>query len=365
MRFRKLTVILLALLLLVSLIPAACATDTSMSFAFILTGSGSGLKAGDTFDVSFTLTRIDKAESWQMYAWQTEIAFDNSAFELVEGSIKAAEGVGSSYHVGALENKVYFNDFSFSAAGDEYPASLEAGSFTLRVKDSGKGAYAVRNTNYLVSTKGGADSYSCGTRDLTVTLPGSGKSASEIFTDVPSGAWFEDAVDFVVRRGLFNGTGEDTFSPADGMTRAMLVTVLWRLEGKPQVSAENRFTDVPSGTWFTDAVRWANAQGIVTGYDEKTFGPNDLVTRQQIAAILYRYASARGYASAEPASLTEYTDRGEIASWAFPAMRWANAAGLITGRTADTLAPNGTANRAEVATIFMRLCESIISGGTK
>ena len=143
----------------------------------------------------------------------------------------------------------------------------------------------------------------------------------------------------------------------------MLVTVLWRLAGSPEVSAASKFTDVQPGAWYSDAVSWANERGIVTGYDEKTFGTNDSVTRQQMATILYRYAQSRGIAGTKTGDLAGFTDRGEVASWASDAMAWANGTGLITGRTESTLAPNGTANRAEVATIFMRFCNNVLIGG--
>ena len=230
------------------------------------------------------------------------------------------------------------------------------------MKDAGDGTYTVRSTNSRVSTQGGREACALKAADVTLTLAGTGMRPSERFGDVPAGAWYSDAVDFVVRRGLFSGTGEDTFSPEANMTRAMLVTVLWRWEGKPQTDAENRFRDVKSGAWYTDAVRWASAQGIVTGYDEQTFGPDDSVTRQQMAAILCRWAGSRGYATGESGELSGYRDKDEIAPWALTAMGWACGAGLITGRTADTLSPNGTATRAEVATVFTRLCR-IITGG--
>ena len=365
MKFKKLIALLLTLVMLLA-IPgaAALATDNSQSFEIALTSDKSGeLKAGDEMSVTCTLRRTDKTESWQMYAWQTEIAFDNSVFELVEGSVSPASGVGSSVHPGVLVDKVYFNAYSFSASGEEYPAEFTAGTFTLRVKNSGGGNYEVKSTNYHVSTKGGADHYAIAAKDLTVSVKGDPALSAARFKDIPSGAWYSDAVSFVVSHGLFNGTGEDTFSPSSDMTRAMLVTVLWRLAGSPEVSAASKFTDVQPGAWYSGAVSWANERGIVTGYDEKTFGTNDSVTRQQMATILYRYAQSRGIAGTKTGDLAGFTDRGEVASWASDAMAWGNGTGLITGRTESNLVPNGTANRAEVATIFMRFCNNVLIGG--
>lgn len=179
------------------------------------------------------------------------------------------------------------------------------------------------------------------------------------YNDVKVGAWYYDAVAYVTEKGLMNGTGDKTFSPESNMTRAMLVTVLYRLEGKPDVTAANAFTDVDSDEWYTDAVIWASANDIVDGYGNGVFGTNDNVTREQMAAILYRYASYKGYDVAKVNELSAYTDAESIASYALAAMRWSNAEGLITGRTATTLAPDGTATRAEVATILMRFAENV------
>ena len=167
-------------------------------------------------------------------------------------------------------------------------------------------------------------------------------------------SWYYDAVQFAVLKGLFEGTGGDTFSPGAPMTRAMLVTVLYRLAGEPDVTGTNAFPDVENGQWYTNAVLWANQHGIVTGYDNGNFGTNDNITREQIAAILYRYAQYMGYDVSASGDLAVYADAGTVSGWAGAAMRWANAASFITGRTAATLVPAGTASRAEVAMILMR-----------
>jgi uncharacterized repeat protein (TIGR02543 family) len=181
------------------------------------------------------------------------------------------------------------------------------------------------------------------------------------FYDVNTDDWFYDAVIYVVSEGLFNGTGDYMFSPNAPMTRAMIVTVLYRLEGMPAVSGGNPFTDVPYGMWYTDAVVWAARNGIVTGYDARTFGPGDNITREQMAAILYRYARYKGYDTTAPNNLSGFTDAGRVSSWALTAMRWAVYEGLITGVTATRLEPTGNASRAQVATILMRFIEYVAS----
>ena len=141
-------------------------------------------------------------------------------------------------------------------------------------------------------------------------------------------------------------------------TRAMIVTMLHRLENEPTASAAG-FTDVASNTYYANAVAWAAANGVVTGVSETSFAPNDAITREQLAAILYRYAELKGYNVSASGSLSGYTDASQISSYATTAMQWANSTGLITGKTSTTLSPKGNATRAEVATILMRFCENI------
>lgn len=179
------------------------------------------------------------------------------------------------------------------------------------------------------------------------------------FTDVASGAWYYDAVSFVYKRGLMAGTGDNLFSPNVTTSRGMIVTILYRLDGSPSASSAG-FTDVASGQWYTDAVNWAAANDIVAGYGNSLFGPNDTVTREQMAVILYRYAQYKGYDTSASNSLNGYTDVGGVSSWALTAMQWANAEGLINGTSGTTLSPTNGATRAEVAQILMRFCENFV-----
>lgn len=194
---------------------------------------------------------------------------------------------------------------------------------------------------------------------VMLTVKDTGAAWQNPFADVSPDDWFYDAVQYAVQNELFNGTSATAFSPNADMTRAMLVTVLYRLEGKPAVPAANGFTDVQSSQWYTDAVNWANANKIVEGYGSGTFGTNDSITREQMAAILYRYAKLKGYDMTTTTKLTKYTDATALSAWATDAMQWANAAGLITGTTDITLSPTGKASRAQVATILMRFCENV------
>jgi len=180
--------------------------------------------------------------------------------------------------------------------------------------------------------------------------------------DAPNN-WYKDAVHYVVAYGLMNGTnstaGAETFEPQTTTTRSMVVTILYRLEGEPETATSN-FSDVASGQWYTNGVNWAAANGIVKGYGDNNFGPNDIVTREQLATILYRYVQFKKWGSASKTTdLTSYTDAGDINSWAQEAMKWSNAAGIITGTTSNTLTPAGQATRAELATMLMRFCENV------
>jgi pimeloyl-ACP methyl ester carboxylesterase len=178
------------------------------------------------------------------------------------------------------------------------------------------------------------------------------------FADLKESDWFFDDVRYVRENGLFRGTGATAFSPNAPMTRAMLATVLHRLAGEPAATGGAAFGDVPAGKWFSDAVAWASANGVINGYGANVFGTNDNVTREQIAVMLYRYAKQMGPDVSKAADLSAYADAGEISEWAREALAWANAAGLIAGRSADELAPADNATRAEVAAILHRFIEA-------
>ncbi len=178
------------------------------------------------------------------------------------------------------------------------------------------------------------------------------------FTDVDTAKWYHEAVDYALRKGLMNGVADDRFDPDGSTTRAMLVTILWRLEGEPSDRTDDPFRDVKPNQWYTDAVLWASEKGIVNGYGDGTFGPMDTLTREQFAAILQRYAKYKGLDTSKTADLSAYADAGTISAWAKDAMQWANAEGLITDRTATTLAPKGSATRAVAAAILMRFLEN-------
>nr|MCR4963639.1 S-layer homology domain-containing protein [Bacillota bacterium] len=180
----------------------------------------------------------------------------------------------------------------------------------------------------------------------------------QTYADVPANAWFADAVDYVTEKGLMQGVGANLFAPNSATSRAMIVTVLYRLAGSPAVSGDNPFSDVAEGAWYADAVAWANANGIVEGYGNGKFGSDDNITREQLAAILYRFAKAQGYDVSQTADLSGYGDAGQVDGWAQQAMAWACGSGLIQGDEQHNLLPSQGATRAQVAAILMRFVES-------
>ena len=178
------------------------------------------------------------------------------------------------------------------------------------------------------------------------------------FTDVNLHSWYHAAVDYAVENQLMNGVSKDKFDPDGSTTRAMLAAILYRMEQSPKVTGKNPFRDVKADQWYTDAVLWASTNGIVKGYGDGRFGPMDTLTREQLAVMLQRYAKLKGLDTSKAADLSAYADANSISAWALDAMRWAKTEGLITGRTETTLAPQGSAKRAETAAILMRYLEN-------
>lgn len=175
------------------------------------------------------------------------------------------------------------------------------------------------------------------------------------FVDVQESDWYYNAVAYVYGNQLFAGIDEANFAPDTPMSRAMLVTVLWRLEGQKDVNAEQIFSDVLPGAYYAKAVSWANSQEIVQGYGDGTFGPLDNITREQMARILYKYAQYKGYDTSAAASLEIFHDASRVSPWALDAVKWAADSQIMSGKGSGLLDPSGSATRAEAASILMRL----------
>ena len=195
-------------------------------------------------------------------------------------------------------------------------------------------------------------------------LPGTALAAGENpFTDVPASHWAHDDITYVYENDLMNGTDGSLFSPESTTTRAQVVTVLYRLAGQPAADWANPFWDVPASAWFHDAVTWAWENDITGGVSSTHFGAGNAVTREQLATFLYRYAQDQGYDTSARADLPGYSVAGAARSYATAALARADATGLITGTTGTTLSPQGSATRAQVATILSRFCQDVIPGG--
>lgn len=186
---------------------------------------------------------------------------------------------------------------------------------------------------------------------------GGAECPAHLFTDVNTSAWYHEAVDYVLVNGLMSGYGNGLFGPEDNLSRAQLCQIIYNLEGQPAATGGSAFTDVADGAWYADAVTWAAENGIVGGYGGGLFGPEDNITREQLASILYRYAQTKGYDTSvgENTNILSYTDALEISEYAIPAMQWACGAGILQG-SGGALHPQGDATRAEVATMLMRFC---------
>lgn len=178
------------------------------------------------------------------------------------------------------------------------------------------------------------------------------------FTDVPADAWYSEAVEYVTEKGLMNGTGESTFNPLMNLSRSMMAQIFYNMEQRPALSGSNPFTDVAEGRWYTDAVIWAADQEIVNGYGG-AFQPDGDITREQLAAMLYRYAAYKQLdVTASDDALNAFADGGTVSDWAADAMAWAVEEGILTGKNGGLLDPQGNATRAEVAVILMRFTQS-------
>lgn len=251
------------------------------------------------------------------------VLVDGAAASCPAGSVRAAVAVNAADDLTAWS---FADDGSISAVGGAY--------------DAGQQTYAFDVVNGVTAI------------------------ARFPFTDVVAGTWYYGAAAYAYNNGLFAGMTPTTFAPNATMTRAMLVSVLWRLAGAPAPKAPNTFVDVPDGAWYTDAVTWAAENGVVSGIGGSRFDPSGFVTREQTAEILYNYAHSKGYDVSARADLTAFPDAGSVSGWAEEALAWANAAGLINGTVRDgqtILDPQGSASRAQVAMILMNYVEHVVN----
>ena len=254
-------------------------------------------------------------------------------------------------------------DKTKAAAGD---------TVTLTVSDEGTLTVTDSNGKSVALTDLGSGKYTfkMPSSKVNVAFAASGETKpcdggkdcpSAPFKDVDTGKWYHVSIDYVLTHSIMNGVSGTSFAPNSNLTRGMLVQILFNLEGKPQ-SASASFSDVKADAWYAKAVGWAAANKVVTGYADGTFRPNAAVTREQAAAILYRYAQSKGIdvSVGEDTNILSYADALQASEYAIPALQWAVGAGVLNGKSGNLLAPTGTATRAEIAAIMQRWCEKIV-----
>lgn len=219
--------------------------------------------------------------------------------------------------------------------------------------------YAIADVTVNGKSVGAVDSYTFKnvTSDQTIraTFALEGAAEQPGFSDVSKNDWFYDAVQDAVDMGLMAGVSAERFDPKGTVTRAMVAQILYAREGKPTVSGAAAISDVPANAWFHNAMQWAKGQGVIAGYPDGRMDPNAPVTREQLAVILHSYAQKKGMNVSKTADLSGYADSAAVSVWAKDAMSWAVGSGLISGRSASTLAPAGSATRAECAVIFTQM----------
>lgn len=242
---------------------------------------------------------------------------------------------------------------TLTAAGEGTLTVTDANGKTVALTDLGSGKYTFKMPSAKVNVgfKTTADQPCDGGKDCP----------SAPFTDVDTAKWYHLSVDYVLTHKMMNGVSSRTFAPNANLTRGMLVQILYNMEGKPKGTAAN-FSDVQADAWYAEAVGWAASNKVVTGYADGTFRPNAAVTREQAAAILYRYAQSKDIdvSVGENTNILSYVDVQQASEYAIPALQWAVGAGVLNGKNGSRLAPTGTATRAEIAAIMQRWCENII-----
>ena len=338
---------------------------TAGSFVIVTSDSGATVGAltneGNVW--TFTVTAEDRVTSktYTVTVSFTEAPKSNDAgvSSITVAGFKAVAGANNSYTVTV-----------------PYGTVVKTGSFVIVTRHPRAAVSALTNTRNIWSfTVTAEDGVTTAVYTVTVNTaalpepitpgvdnkkPASKPEGKLPFTDVSTSDWFYDDVAFVYENGLFSGTDSRSFSPNASMTRAMLVTVLYRLEGEPTVTGRSSFTDVRSGAYYEKAVIWAAAKGIVTGTDSTSFSPDAKVTREQLAAILYRYAQYRKLDTDASAKLNSFTDADSVSAYASEALGWAVSEGLINGASGK-LMPKGDATRAQVATILHRLVKNVLN----
>ncbi|HCT65749.1 MAG TPA: hypothetical protein DIC60_10870 [Lachnospiraceae bacterium] len=271
----------------------------------------------------------------------------------------SSDGGGSeTYHIITATAKT---NGSISPSGNVNVVSDGSKTFTITADEG----YAVKDVLVDGVSVGAVATYTFDKVSKAHTITASFEEihwdVDSLYNDVKDSDWFKTAVDYVTEKGLMAGTGDGEFGPYISTDRGMIVTIFWRLEGEPSATAKSSFTDVAEGEYYTDAVAWAAENKIVEGYGNGIFGPKDTITREQMAAILYRYSKFKNYDTTQGGmAVREFSDYGKISDWALESVGWAVNSDLLSGVGYSQLDPCGFATRAQVASILMRYCEKIV-----
>ena len=289
-------------------------------------------------------------------AWQTEAG----------STIKSTDTANSNLSVKAIWINGAARKYSLSVSGGTGSGNYAEGEM-VTIKPTSSSFLAWKSGDVRIISSGGSYTFKMPGNNLTITTLDSydcaGKSCPAAgFTDVGAGYWAHKDIDFVYANGLFKGCSETEFMPNLTMSRGMLTEVLYRLNGSPAVSGKCSFPDVPSDSYYYNAIIWAHQNCIANGWDDGKFHPNDILTREQLATFLLRYANFKGYDTSKFANIKGFSDVGQISDYADEALCWAVANGIITGTSATTLSPRESALRSQVAAMINRFVSNVAAG---
>ncbi len=339
--------------------------DSSISVDISSKGEVIGIEADRAFrvtdsDVEALVESTTNDNTFGIVCGDAEIALDKegtAVYASAKGGVAMAASTGEEAEEGEeIKYVAGYTPKKILLKGNTALVMPEEGTISL----SGMPAYA---TTIKAETFYGSDT-SKPAAEVRLASSNSHDCPAKQYTDVDTTQWYHEAIDYVLEKGLMKGTSATTFKPDTPVSRAMLVTILYRLEGEPAVGPDIAFADIRRGQWYTDAVVWGYANNIVKGYGEVRgsliFSPDSPITREEFATILYRYAQYKEYdvSVGEDTNILSYDDAFDIHTWAMPAMQWACGAQLINGRSASTLVPRGGTKRSEGAAILMRFIET-------
>ena len=331
-------------------------TDADMSKAGTYTITASGASAGENYTICY-VDGILTVKSYPDYPVIVPTYYDITVNPAVNGDVSASRETAAS---GTTITLTVDPDFGYEL--DALSVTDRYGN-EISLTDKANGTYTFRmpaKDVWVDATFKLMDEFI----EVEKECPRDWSCPMYSYIDLDMSQWYHDGIHYCIEHGLMVGTGANIFEPNIATSRAMIVTILWRLEGEPAVDYSMTFEDVESGKWYTEAIRWAQANGIVEGYSDKAFGPNDIITREQMVTIMWRYAKYKGYdvSVGENTNILSYDDAFDVAEWAIPAMQWACGSGMIQG-IADgnqmNLAPQGNATRAQAAAILQRYCENV------